>query len=121
MPLWGIAILTEVTHGNFIFTLVLEGARDPRARRQGVTVTLGSERGRSWGMGRTAGHTSVSRLSRLSREAHDRFAKLALKLATLTYYTYAKTDRVRYSPASAHISYSQPYYTSRTVLVLILN
>ena len=34
----------------------------------------------------------------------------------LTYYlyTYAKTDKVRYSPASAHISYSQPYYTSRT-------
>ena len=32
-------------------------------------------------------------------------------------HTYAKTDRVRYSPASAHISYSQPYYTPRTVLV----
>ena len=31
-------------------------------------------------------------------------------------HTYAKTDRVRYSPACAHISYLQPYYTSRTVL-----
>ena len=27
-----------------------------------------------------------------------------------------KTERVRYSPASAHNSYSQPYYTPRTVL-----
>ena len=37
-------------------------------------------------------------------------------------HTYAKTDRVRYSPACAHISYLQPYYTSRTVdYVKLLN
>ena len=33
-------------------------------------------------------------------------------------HLYAKTDRVWYSPASAHISYSQPYYTSRTLRLL---
>ena len=88
MPLWGIAILTEVTHGNFttLFTLVLERAHAIPARQTGRHCHSRVRREVVVGARRARGHTS-----RACREKpNDRFAKLALKLATLTYYIYAK-------------------------------
>jgi hypothetical protein len=80
----------------------------------------------------TTGRRHDFRGLRASRTAHPPFAKnapwpnvtrdsrrLAANFASLARNGsphLAKTDRVRYSPASAHVSYSQPYYTPRTLV-----
>ena len=87
MPLWGIAILTEVTHGNFYIYIGTRGRTQSPRDRQGVTVThtLGSAE-RSYVVARSW-RTQVTRLARLSREAHVPMNCFA-KLATQTCYSH---------------------------------